>query len=65
MSQEIAKILGITRVAVESYRAKAKERLGVGKTALLTRIAIQYKLSSLGDELSKAELKKLGRTAVK
>lgn len=65
MSQETAKILGITRVAVESNRAKAKKRLGVGKAALLTRIAIKFKLSSLTDELSKAELKKLGRKAAK
>lgn len=63
MSKEIAKILGIPRVAVESHRAKAKERLGVGKAALLTRIAIEYKLSSLTDTLSKAELKKLGSKA--
>lgn len=65
MSQEIAKMLGINRVAVESSRAKAKERLGVGKSALLTRIAIKYRLSPLGDELTKAELKKLGRKAAK
>lgn len=64
-SQDIAQVLGMSRWTVEKYQLEAKERLGVRKAALLTRIAIQYNLSPLGDELSKAELKKLGRKAVK
>lgn len=64
-SHEIAKILGMSRWTVENHQFQAKERLGINKSALVTRIAIKYKLSPLTDELSKAELRKLGRKAAK
>jgi DNA-binding CsgD family transcriptional regulator len=60
-SHEIAAILGMSRWTVENHQFQAKERLGVSKAALLTRIAIKYKISPLSDELSKAELRKLAR----
>jgi DNA-binding CsgD family transcriptional regulator len=59
-SLEIAKILGMSRWTVENHQFQAKERLGISKAALLTRISIQYKVSPLTDELSAAEQKKLG-----
>lgn len=58
-SQEIAKILGMSRWTVENHQFTAKERLGISKAALLTRIAIQHKVSPLTDALSAAEQKKL------
>jgi DNA-binding CsgD family transcriptional regulator len=65
-SHEIAAILGMSRWTVENHQFQAKERLGVSKAAVLTRIAIKYKISSLDDELSKAEHRKLsGKTAQK
>jgi DNA-binding CsgD family transcriptional regulator len=60
-SHEIAAILGMSRWTVENHQFQAKERLGVSKAALLTRIAIKYKISPLSDELSKAELRKLAK----
>ena len=60
-SHEIAAILGMSRWTVENHQFQAKQRLGVSKAALLTRIAIKYKISSLSDELSKRELRKLSR----
>ena len=60
-SHEIAAILGMSRWTVENHQFQAKQRLGVSKAALLTRIAIKYKISSLNDELSKSELRKLSR----
>jgi DNA-binding CsgD family transcriptional regulator len=60
-SHEIAAILGMSRWTVENHQFQAKQRLGVSKAALLTRIAIKYKISSLSDELSKSELRKLSR----
>ena len=60
-SHEIAAILGMSRWTVENHQFQAKQRLGVSKAALLTRIAIKYKISSLSDELSKSELRKISR----
>jgi DNA-binding CsgD family transcriptional regulator len=58
-SHEIATILGMSRWTVENHQFQAKERLGVSKAAVLTRIAIKHKLSPLDDQLSPAEQKKL------
>jgi DNA-binding CsgD family transcriptional regulator len=60
-SHEIAAILGMSRWTVENHQFQAKERLGVSKAALLTRVAIKYKVSPLNDELTKSEQRKLGR----
>ena len=64
-SHEIAAILGMSRWTVENHQFQAKERLGVSKAAILTRIAIKYKISTLSDELSKSELRKLARKKAK
>jgi DNA-binding CsgD family transcriptional regulator len=60
-SHDIATILGMSRWTVENHQFQAKERLGVSKAAVLTRIAIKYKISPLDDELSRAEQRKLNR----
>jgi DNA-binding CsgD family transcriptional regulator len=60
-SREIAAILGMSRWTVENHQFLAKERLGVSKAALLTRIAIKYKISPLDDQLTPAEQRKLAR----
>jgi DNA-binding CsgD family transcriptional regulator len=60
-SHEIAAILKMSRWTVENHQFQAKERLGINKAALLTRVAIKYKISPLNDELSKSELRKLAR----
>jgi DNA-binding CsgD family transcriptional regulator len=62
-SHEIATILGMSRWTVENHQFQAKERLGVSKAAVLTRIAIKHKLSPLDDKLSAAEQKKLTKKA--
>lgn len=64
-SHEVAKILGMSRWTVENHQFQAKERLGISKAALLTRIAVQYKVSPITDELSAAEQKKLATKATK
>ena len=64
-SHDIATILGMSRWTVENHQFQAKERLGVSKAAVLTRIAINYKISPHDDELSRTEERKLGRKAAK
>jgi DNA-binding CsgD family transcriptional regulator len=58
-SHEIATILGMSRWTVENHQFQAKERLGVSKAALLTRVAIKFKISPLNDQLSAKEQKKI------
>ncbi len=58
-SREIATILSMSRWTVENHQFLAKERLGVSKAAVLTRIAIKYKISPLNDQLTPAEQRKL------
>jgi DNA-binding CsgD family transcriptional regulator len=62
-SHQIATILGMSRWTVENHQFQAKERLGVSKAAVLTRIAIKYKISPLDDVLSRTEERKLARKA--
>jgi len=64
-SHEIASILDMSRWTVENHQFQAKERLGVSKAAVLTRIAIKHKLSTLDDKLSAAEERKLNSKAAK
>jgi DNA-binding CsgD family transcriptional regulator len=64
-SHEIATILGMSRWTVENHQFQAKERLGVSKAAVLTRIAIKYKISPLDDALSRTEERKLARKAAR
>ena len=49
----------MSRWTVENHQFQAKERLGVSKAAVLTRIAIKYKLSPLNDALSRSEQRKI------
>ena len=60
-SHEIAAILGMSRWTVENHQFPAKERLGVSKAAVLTRVAIKYKISPLNDALTRTEQRKLSR----
>src|SRR5438552_14320242 len=59
-SHELVAILGMSRWTVENHQFQAKERLGVSKAALLTRIAIKYKISPLNDELSRTAAREMG-----
>ena len=60
-SHQIATILGMSRWTVENHQFQAKERLGVSKAAVLTRVAIKYKISPLNDALTRTEQRKLSR----
>ncbi|MCG8450549.1 MAG: helix-turn-helix transcriptional regulator [Pirellulales bacterium] len=60
-NHEIAAILGLTATTVDNHRAAAMVALGTDKAALLTRLAIKYRISSLKDKLTLAEKRKSGR----
>ncbi len=58
---ETAAILGIDPSTVDNHRQAAYYTLGVSKATHLTRIAIKYRISSLSDELTRSEKRKMKR----
>lgn len=59
--QESAKILKLAKSTVDNHKARAMAKLGTDKAALLTRLAIKLKVSSMADKLTPAEQRKSGR----
>lgn len=59
--QEAAKILKLAPNTVVNHKARAMAKLGADKTALLTRLAIKLKITTLNDTLTAAEKRKSGR----
>ena len=59
--REAAKILKLSPSTVDNHKAAAMARLGVDKAALLTRVAIKAKITSLNEKLTAAEKRKSGR----
>ncbi len=59
--QEAAAILKLAPNTVDNHKAEAMRRLGTNKVALLTRIAIQMRITSMRDQLTLAEKRRSGR----
>jgi DNA-binding CsgD family transcriptional regulator len=59
--EEAAAILKLASNTVDNHKSRAMAKLGTDKAALLTRIAIKKKISSLTDKLTAAEKRRSGR----
>jgi DNA-binding NarL/FixJ family response regulator len=59
---EISAILGLAVSTVDNHKVAAMNTLGVDKSTVLTRVAIRHRISSLNDQLTRSEKRKLGRT---
>ena len=59
---EIAAILKLSPSTVDNHRARAMAVLGTDKAALVTRLAIKLKVSSLSDRLTASEKRRSGRS---
>jgi DNA-binding NarL/FixJ family response regulator len=59
--KEAAAILGLSPSTVDNHKSAAMARLGTDKLALLTRLAIKQKISSMRDRLTASEQRKSGR----
>ena len=59
--QEAAKILKLAPSTVNNHKARAMAKLGTDKTPLLTRLALNLKVTSMNDKLTPAEKRKSGR----
>ena len=58
---EAADILKISPNTVDNHKMEAMRRLGVNKIALLTRVAIKLRITSLSDTLTPTEKRRSGR----
>jgi DNA-binding NarL/FixJ family response regulator len=59
--KEAAKVLKLSPSTVDNHKNTAMARLGTDKAALLTRLAIKTRITSLSDKLTTAEKRKSGR----
>jgi DNA-binding CsgD family transcriptional regulator len=58
---EAAKILKLSPSTVDNHKSRLMAKLGTDKAALLTRIAIKTRISSLSDHLTPQEKRAAGR----
>ena len=59
---EISAILGLAASTVDNHKAAAMSTLGVDKATILTRVAIKHRISTLNDQLTRSEKRKLGKS---
>lgn len=60
-TEEAADVLGLAPSTVDNHKSRAMMLLGTDKAALLTRLAIKYRITSMKDKLSTSEKRKCGR----
>ena len=59
--KEAAKVLRLSPSTVDNHKSAAMARLGTDKLALLTRLAIKLRITSMRDQLTTSEKRKSGR----
>lgn len=60
-TEEAAWILDLAPSTVDNHKSRAMMLLGTDKAALLTRLAIKFRISSMADKLTRSEKRKSGR----
>lgn len=58
---EAAKVLKLSPSTVDNHKTRAMAKLGTDKLALLTRIALKLKITSMSDKLTTLEKRRSGR----
>ena len=61
---EIADVLDLSPNTVDNHRLRAMKVLGVNRAPILTRVAIKYRISPMGDALTRSEQRKSGRKSI-
>jgi DNA-binding CsgD family transcriptional regulator len=59
--KEVAAILKLAPSTVDNHKARAMAKFGTDKVAILTRLALQHRVSSMKDKLTAAEKRRSGR----
>lgn len=60
-NEEMADILGLAISTVDNHRARAMAELGTDKAALVTRLAIKHRVTTMKDKLTPSEKRRSGR----
>lgn len=60
-NQEMADILGLAEPTIDNHRSRLMAVLGTDKAALVTRIALKYRFTTMKDKLTLAEKRRSGR----
>lgn len=58
---ETAAILDLAPSTVDNHKSRAMSKLGVDKVALLTRVSLKLKVTSMTDKLTPTEQRRSGR----
>jgi len=58
---EAANILDLSTNTVDNHKANAMAKLGTDKAALLTRVALKRRITTMKDRLTPAEKRRSGR----
>jgi two-component system, NarL family, response regulator NreC len=58
---EIAAVLHIAVATADNHRARVMAKLGTNKAALLTRVALKHRLTTMKDRLTPTEKRRAGR----
>ncbi len=59
--EEVGAILKLSPSTVDNHKTRAMQRLGTNKVALLTRLALKHRVSSMKDQLTRTEKRRSGR----
>jgi hypothetical protein len=59
----MAAVIGIQLRTIDNHKNSAYFALGVSKSAVVTRIAIKHRISSLNDQLTRTEKRRIARYA--
>jgi DNA-binding CsgD family transcriptional regulator len=59
--REIAKILDLSPSTVDNHRQSIMNKLGTDKAALVTRLALKHRISTMKDKLTAKEKRLSGR----
>jgi two-component system, NarL family, response regulator NreC len=59
--KEAAAVLKLAPSTVDNHKARAMAKLGTDKVALVTRLALKMRITSMKDQLTPAEKRRSGR----
>jgi len=59
--EEAGAILGLSPSTVDNHKSRAMAELGTDKAALVTRLALKYRITTMKDQLTRSEKRKSGR----
>jgi DNA-binding NarL/FixJ family response regulator len=59
--KEAAKVLKLAPSTVDNHKSRAMAKLGTDKVALVTRLALKFRITTMKDQLTAMEKRRSGR----